>query len=229
MRIPATTAAPAESAALSSDPAPTPVTSPGSREVTLERTPTSRAEIRAALERAEERLTGRPPSPAFLDVVTAHACLETGSGRSMFNFNFGGIKGTGPSGLTASARTHEWEDGTRYRTRARFRAYESLDEGAQDYLSLLHRRYAPALSAAERGDVDGFTHALKSVGYFTGPEGHYANDLRGLLGLPKRPEDAPLTGGAEAMPFSTTQALARMLDAVSVSAARIAAPARDEE
>lgn len=201
----------------------------GRHEVTLERTRVTRAEIRDALAHAEEERTGRPPSAAFLDVVTAHACLETGSGRSMFNFNFGGIKGTGPSGLTASARTHEWEGGVRYATRDRFRAYASLEEGAGDYLSLLHRRYAPAVSAAERGDVDGFAHALKAGGYYTGPEDHYANDLRGLLGMPTRPEGTPLPGSVkDALPFSTTQELALMLDAVSVSAARIAAPAPDE-
>lgn len=216
------------------DPSPA-APEPLRREVPLERTPATRAEIRAAIARAEQRLTGGPARPGVVDLATAQACLETGSGRHMFNFNFGGIKGTGPSGMTASSATHEWEGGERVRTRARFRAYESLDEGAEDFLSLLHRRYAPAVDAAARGDVDGFAHALKAGGYFTGPEGRYANDLRGLLGLPRRPDDAappdgaaPTTSPVDAAAFSTTRELALLLDAVSSSAARIAAPEADE-
>lgn len=207
-------------------------------EVQLTRTPTARAEMRAALERAEQRLTGHAPSQSLLDLVTAQASLETGSGRSMYNFNFGGIKGTSPSGMTAVSGTHEWEGNTRYHTQAHFRAYASLDEGAQDYLSLLHRRYGAAVAAADMGDVDGFAHALKARGYFTGPEARYANDLRGLLGLPRRPVDAALPEGAVGattgpdasdQAFSSTQELALLMSAVSMSAARIAAPESEED
>ncbi len=224
-------------------PTQTPPTRRPSVEVPLTRTATSRAEIRAAIARAEQHLTGRTPSTSLVDLATAQACLETGSGRSMFNYNFGGIKGTSPSGMTAVSATHEWEGSTRYRTQARFRAYTSMDEGAQDFLSLLHRRYAPAIAAAERGDVDGYAHALKAGGYFTGPEARYANDLRGLLGLPRNAvapasESAPAadatianTATAQAndpAQFSSTQQLALLLDAVSMSAARIASPESEE-
>lgn len=224
-------------------PTQTPPTRRPSVEVPLTRTVTSRAEIRAAIARAEQHLSGRTPSSSLVDLATAQACLETGSGRSMFNYNFGGIKGTSPSGMTAVSATHEWEGSTRYRTQARFRAYTSMDEGAQDFLSLLHRRYAPAIAAAERGDVDGYAHALKAGGYFTGPEARYANDLRGLLGLPRNAvapasESAPAvdatianTATAQAndpAQFSSTQQLALLLDAVSMSAARIASPESEE-
>ncbi|MBI5512160.1 MAG: glucosaminidase domain-containing protein [Deltaproteobacteria bacterium] len=208
------------------------------REVPLQRTPASRAELRAALGRAEARRTGRAPSESFLNLVTAQACLETGGGRSMYNFNFGGIKGSGPGGLTAVAGTHEYESGVRVRTRAHFRAYASLDEGAGDFLSLLHRRYPAAVAAAERGDPDGYARALHQGGYFTAPEAHYANGLRGLLGLPRRPEgtapgaptEAP--GGsptaAGGMPFATGAELSRVLDALTMSAVRLARPAEEE-
>lgn len=217
------------------------------REVELTRTRTSRAEMREAIARAEQTLTGHAPSASFVDIVTAQACLETGSGRSMYNYNFGGIKGTSPSGMTAVSATHEWEGNNRYRTQAHFRAYESMDEGARDFLSLLHRRYSAAIAAAERGDVDGYAHALKGRGYFTGPEARYANDMRGLLGLPRTAVGtADETTGTTtatanatsavatadptaAMPFSSTQQLALLLDAVSMSAARIASPESDEK
>lgn len=202
-----------------------------SQEVPLARTVTSREEIREALGRSFEAVMGEAPTPAALDLLSAQASLETGRGRSMYNFNFGGIKGTSPGGLTTVARTHEWEGGARYETHAHFRAYGSLDEGAQDFLSLLHRRYAGAVEAATRGDVDGYAHALKQGGYFTGPEDRYANDLRGLLGLPRGPEGmsaaaspAALDGGAGLGDFSSSSQVALMLNAVSMSIARIADP-----
>ena len=200
-----------------------------SQEVPLTRTVTSREDIRAALGRSFEAVMGEAPTPAALDLLSAQASLETGRGRSMYNFNFGGIKGTSPGGLTTVARTHEWDGGTRYETRAHFRAYASLDEGAQDFLSLLHRRYGGAVEAATRGGVAGYAHALKQGGYFTGPDGRYANDLRELLGLPRGPEEAsappPAVDGAMDLGgFPSSSQVALMLDAVSMSVARIAEP-----
>lgn len=213
---------------------PTPTDAPrarSSQEVPLTRTVTSREEIRAALGRSFEAVMGEVPTPAALDLLSAQASLETGRGRSMYNFNFGGIKGTSPGGLTTVARTHEWEGGTRYETHAHFRAYGSIDEGAQDFLSLLHRRYPDAVEAASRGEVDGYAHALKQHGYFTGPEDRYANDLRSLLGLPRRPEEArpstpavALDGASDIGGFSSSSQVALMLNAVSMSIARIADP-----
>ena len=212
------------------------IAAPAPQEVELTRTVTSRDELREALGRSFEQVMGEAPTPAALDILSAQASLETGRGTRMYNFNFGGIKGTSPGGLTTVARTHEWEGGARYETHAHFRAYGSLDEGAQDFLSLLHRRYGDAVEAATRGDVDGYAHALKEHGYFTGPEARYANDLRGLLGLP-RVAEAPsrvvgamaLDGAVGASAFSSSSEVALMLDAVSMSAARIADPRSDRD
>jgi flagellar protein FlgJ len=196
------------------------------RVVTAERTPVSREQIRASLARAWERTRGAPAPERALDMLTAHASLETGRGSRMYNFNFGGIKGTSPAGLTAGAMTHEVIDGQRTQVRAFFRAYRTLDEGAEDYLGLLERRYGTALDAAAAGDPDRFAHALKSRGYFTGDETDYANTLRGLLGMPpgQRPAAGPMPDELDPSRFSTSVELARVLDAVSRSAARIAAP-----
>lgn len=200
--------------------------------VELRRTPVTRDALRASLGRAWETLHGAPANPRTLDLLTAQSSLETGNGQRMYNFNFGGIKGRSADGDTARARTHEWEDGHRVETRAYFRAYDSLDEGAVDYLSLLQRRYGDALDAAGRGDPDGFVHALKRHGYFTGPELGYVNTVRRLLGMPSRhdlPEDvkAPEGGPTPASTFGTALAVARVLDAVSAGAARIAAPDKE--
>lgn len=205
----------------------------GAHIIELHRTPVTRDALRASLGRAWTVLHGGPAPDRTLDLLTAQSSLETGNGQRMYNFNFGGIKGRSSDGDTTCARTHEWEDGRRVETRAFFRSYDSLDEGAVDYLSLLQRRYGDALDAAGRGDPDGFVHALKRHGYFTGPELGYLNTVRRLIGMPARhdlPDDpkAPEGGGlSPASTFGTAVAVARVLDAVSAGAARIAAPSKD--
>lgn len=207
--------------------------------VPLQRTPASSSEIRGALSRAVQQVTGQPARPSLLAVLTAHASLETGAGRAMYNYNFGGIKGTGPSGLTASSATREVVDGRSVATRAGFRAYNSIDEGAHDYVSLLSRRYPEALQAAAGGDVDGFAHALRQGGYYSATELSYTNGLRGILGMPQHEGSGAATEGpaptavasavsGDATAFSTMATLGRVMDALSASALSIARPTEDE-
>ena len=210
--------------------------------VPLQRTVASPSAIRGALTRAVQQVTGQAPRPSLVAVLNAQVSLETGGGRSMFNYNFGGIKGTGPSGLTATAPTHEVSNGATVATRAGFRAYTSIDEGARDYVSLIARRYPEAFQAAAGGDVDGFAHALHQGGYYTATEVSYANGLRGALGMPQRADSGsdPATGaptnavaslavGADASGFSSSETLGRLMDALSASALQIARPADDKD
>lgn len=153
------------------------------RSVEPERTPVSRADLRAAISRAYKTVTGKVASAKVLDTLTAHASLETGSGGSMYNFNFGGIKGSSPTGETAKTRTKEVIDGKEIEIRDGFRAYHSLDEGAIDYVKLMKGRFGGAVSRAESGDLDGFAHALKQANYYTADETKYASALHSLSGI----------------------------------------------
>lgn len=49
----------------------------------------------------------------------------------------------------------------------RFRAFASLNDGAADYLGLLHDRFADAWPALQQGDPEQFVQALKAQRYFT--------------------------------------------------------------
>lgn len=49
----------------------------------------------------------------------------------------------------------------------RFRAFESLADGATDYLAILHERFSEAWPALEAGDPERFVRSLKAQGYFT--------------------------------------------------------------
>lgn len=154
------------------------------REVEPARTQVTRAEIRGAIARALEKDTGARANERTVDVLTAHASLETASGDRMYNFNFAGIKGRSPSGGTAVLRTKEVLEGREVSIRDGFRAYGSLDEGALDYVRTMRTRFGGALEPAARGDLDGFAHSLKKSGYYTASEKDYAKGLASLAGAP---------------------------------------------
>lgn len=148
--------------------------------VAATRTQLSTAQASSALRTAWEQTVGRPPSDRTLSILVGQWAHETGRGASMLNYNFGGIKGTGPSGMSAVYQTREGWGETEVRVRDQFRAYGSAEEGATDYVSLLARRYPDAIGAAERGDPRSFVQALKARGYFTGNEASYIKSVTSL-------------------------------------------------
>lgn len=150
-----------------------------------QKTVVSRADIRGAIAKAYENQTGKKPSAQLLDTLTAQASLETGSGSAMYNYNFGGIKGGAPgTNETAKLRTKEVYDGKEVEVRDGFRAYRSLDAGADDYVRLLRNKFGAAVDRAEAGDINGFAHALKQAHYYTADESKYASALNVLAGKP---------------------------------------------
>lgn len=127
-----------------------------------------------ALRRAWKKAQSKAPSLELLVLLTAHWAHETAAGASMYNYNFGGLKGRGPDGLSCLRGARE---GFGFRThviRARFRAYPDAASGAADYVSLLLRKYPMAIDAAERGDALEFVRALHDGRYFTGSEETYS-------------------------------------------------------
>ncbi|MBM4376178.1 MAG: hypothetical protein FJ095_13935 [Deltaproteobacteria bacterium] len=147
-------------------------------EVASRRTPMSAAGIRQALAGAYRRLHGRNIGAKELDVLSAHVAHETARGERMFNYNFGGMKGVGPSGLTTRYTTTEVFDGEEKKLVDGFRAYRNPIEGATDYLRLLEQRFPSAARAAASGDVTEFSGALKRAGYYTADEEAYTRALR---------------------------------------------------
>ena len=195
-----------------------------SREVAAQRTPASMNEIRGALAQAVRDVTGSTPSAQTLDVLSAQVSLETAGGRSMYNFNFAGIKGAGPTGLTAEYNTHEVVGGHEITMKQGFRAYSSLSEGAHDYISVLRGRFPQAFGLAVAGNVDGFAHALKQAHYYTADEGQYAKGLRAAVGMHSDTTVAAAPVAPVPMGLATSSELSRVLDMIASTAARIADP-----
>jgi hypothetical protein len=148
--------------------------------VPVVRTQLSAGQAQEALRAAWEKVTGEAPSDKTLALVTAQWAHETGSGASMYNYNFAGIKGTGPSGLTVSQHTREGYGASERRIVDNFRAYRSAEEGATDYVQLLQRRFPDAVEGARQGDPAAFVRGLKSRGYFTGHEGAYLTSVTSI-------------------------------------------------
>ena len=182
-------------------------------------------EIRAALGRALESATGRPPNGRAVDVLAAQVSLETAHGSAMYNNNFGGIKGASPRGETANYMTHEVLGGQDVTLQQGFRAYQSIDEGARDYVHVLQTRFPQAYAQAVTGNVDGFAHALKQSHYFTASETQYAAGLRAAAGVPSSSQEG-MAAPIQAIPtnLATSAELTRVLDAIASTSSHIADP-----
>ncbi len=144
------------------------------------RTPLTTEQASSLIGGALERVTGEKPKPETVAILTAQWAHETGRGASMFNYNIAGIKGTGPSGLSVTQRTREGYGSSERTITDNFRAYQTAEEGAHDYVSLLKSRFPGAFEAAKSGDPTATVHALKQEGYFTGDEAAYTRSVTQL-------------------------------------------------
>ena len=124
---------------------------------------------------------GIPP-----ESVLAQAALETGWGRHVIangegsTNNLFNIKAdTRWQGEQAKTLTTEYYDGKPQRENAMFRAYDSVAESFNDYVSFLQSnpRYQQALEAGR--DSHQFVEALQQAGYATDPS--YARKLQTIM------------------------------------------------
>lgn len=150
------------------------------RAVVSGRTPLGPREAADALSRAWQDVLGEPPPPGSVGVLWAQWALETGRGQSMIGHNFGNIKGAGPGGRSTVMATREGYGATEHGVRARFRAYDSVDEGARDYVRTLARRFPGAIDAARQGNAAGFVDALQRGHYFTADPAAYRRGVESL-------------------------------------------------
>lgn len=142
-------------------------------------------------------------------VLAAHWAHETGWGKSMHGWNFGNAKGSDGDGRCWSYFTCE-EDLPPPAAKAlaaasplvklggltregklqvwfhpkhpvcRFRAFESNDEGACDYVAMLATRFESAWSFVDAGDPHGFALKLHDLGYYTAPAEQYASSVKSI-------------------------------------------------
>lgn len=132
-------------------------------------TPSTEAEIVSAIKQAWTKVFGNKATVGQVGKTWAQIAVETGRGKSMFNYNVGNITWTpnhnGDYYITTDSMTVNNNPANRRWYKAKMRAYSNLYEGVADYLTLLKNR-GPVASALESGTVKDFSYALASVHYY---------------------------------------------------------------
>ncbi len=113
--------------------------------------------------------------------LVVQTALETGWGSSKLaseGFNFAGIKAVGNQPYV-TAETHEYRNGVRTEEDAKFRKFNSLEEGLNEYALFFHKnkRYSEALKYPN--DPYKFIYEIRKAGYATSPD--YVEKLHGML------------------------------------------------
>ncbi|MCK4742510.1 MAG: flagellar assembly peptidoglycan hydrolase FlgJ [Sulfuriflexus sp.] len=121
------------------------------------------------------------------ETLVSQAALETGWGKFVMSnaegkpsYNLFGIKADSRwDGEQVSVQTTEYRDGVVEKERANFRAYDSLEQGFNDYVQFIKTspRYGDALNS--RGDAVSYLNNLQQGGYATDPA--YANKIQGIM------------------------------------------------
>lgn len=142
------------------------------------------AEFYAALRELTHGTT-EPLGRTSLLVLAAQFAFETGGGKACHCFNLGNVK------CPPSDTVHDY---TLFRCSeiiggkeiffdppnpaCRFRAFQTLEQGAADYYAEMRHQFASAWSAVVAGDPDAFAAKLKAAHYYTADEAVYAAGLR---------------------------------------------------
>lgn len=157
------------------------------RELPATLTPVDPVELAAALGRAWRARFGLDAERKQLLVLVAQWAFETGWGKWCRNYNLGNVKRVKGDGRSwCYFRCNEiiggkevWFDPPH--PACAFRAFDTLDEGAADYLGTLSRNFAHAWPAVVAGDPADFAHRLKQSRYYTASEEVYARSLVSIV------------------------------------------------
>lgn len=105
---------------------------------------------------------------AFL--LAAHVALSTGWGKKCHNWSLAGIKASENQPYVILTG-FEYEDGTNVYSKMKWRAFNSLDEGAAAVIGLLRQpRYASAWSMLQAGNPEYFAEVGRNGWYTASPE-----------------------------------------------------------
>lgn len=166
-------------AAKAATPAATPATTAATTGATTAPTAVSQAQQVAFVQQLEPYAQHAAAQLGVCaDAIIAQAALETGWGQHVpaaaggaASNNLFGIKaGGGWNGAAVSAQTTEFTHGTAGSLAQPFRAYSSVEQGVNDYVTLLQRsaRYQQVLGTGS--DISAFANGLAQGGYATDPD-----------------------------------------------------------
>jgi hypothetical protein len=181
------------------------------RELPDQKTVATREEVLEALWRAWLVCFGEAPKKESIWILMSQWALETGWGKSMHCFNFGNVKSREGDGFDfcyfacneilknsvaqkyqaanpdTAKITSVRSDGTSIiwfypkHPGCRFRAFETLFEGAIDHLVLIRKRFNQSWPAVLAGDPAQYGHMLRVQKYYTADESSYVATLSSVF------------------------------------------------
>lgn len=123
------------------------------------------------------RMFGSGPTARSVAILMAQWALETGWGKSCWCSNLGNVRPPMPRGdvlclQIPGGKVSEIIDGKEYffsppSVGSTFRAFESLPDGCDFWLGLLHKRFAHAWPSVVAGDPEAYSIALHEQHYYT--------------------------------------------------------------
>lgn len=179
-------------------------------ELIAAKTPVEAKGLFALLAEAWRTLLQEEPKTESLLVLLAQWALETGHGKSVWNYNLGNVKATssGPYDycyfacnevlLDKQAVHYETASPSTVKITRRvgdkcvvwfypkhpgccFRAFRTIEEGIVDYLGMMRRRFSVAWPCVLSGDPAGFCHELKRSKYYTADEAEYTKNVTSIF------------------------------------------------
>lgn len=157
----------------------------------------SESEAANALNKAWKIIYGTYPEPTSLAILFAHSALETGRWKQIANYNFGNIKkthyknlsykiieddghkwtmfATGENKYNPETKKTEWQWFEPPHVETHFRSYDTIIDGAVDYIRFLSQKtkYEKAWLALMEGDPSKYSKELSIAGYYTANEPKY--------------------------------------------------------
>ncbi len=157
------------------------------------KTQVSESEMASAIIRVWQSLFGEQPTKEQVSLLMAHIDLETGHRQSMWNYNVGNITTDGSHNYFDDLTTNEqMSPGKWEKKNLKYKAYNNLDEGVKNYLSMISKdtgRYYKAWQHILNPNPEEYSKALKSAKYYTANEPEYTKILKSLYN--KRTKTSP--------------------------------------
>jgi hypothetical protein len=162
-------------------------------QVPIERTPVSADEARVSISDAWRARFGAAVEPDVLALLLALWDLETGTGQSQFNWNFGNLVEVRPD----SRPFYIADDSGNTR---KFKAFEDIDDGAEGFVAQVTSTTRPEWhQGLLTGDPEEFVRALKGRNggpeYFEAPLDRYLQTFLGRWRRYEVPKALPPSRG----------------------------------
>ena len=137
------------------------------------------------------------PNDAAIRILVAMSANETGTWKSLWNWNLGNVKRIRGQHWTMLNGVWEIIDGKRVdfqppHVQTHFSAYSSLEAAAPAWLGKMQSKWGKAWAHALAGDAVGFSKALKKADYYSQIEEIYTRELvQRVAGLDDEMFDVP--------------------------------------